>query len=109
MADEHPAAFAASDAGQTQSAEMCRSCFPPLSHDVAPQEWCTEGPGTLLDGARGRGGRRHLRKLKEDVKFRQEVTNRIGLGFELVVQKPFVGLNGRKVELEAVPEVAVTV
>jgi integrase len=48
-------------------------------------------------------------KLKEDVKFRQEVTNRIGLGFELAVQKPFVGLNGPNVELEAVPEVAVTV
>jgi integrase len=48
-------------------------------------------------------------KLKEDVKFRQEVTNRIGLGFELAVQKPFVGLDGPKIELEAVPEVAVTV
>jgi integrase len=48
-------------------------------------------------------------KLKEDVKFRREVTNRIGFGFELPVARPVVGPNGLKTEVGAVQEVAVTV
>jgi integrase len=46
-------------------------------------------------------------KLKYDVAFRQEVTKRIGLGFELPVQSGVVGPNGPKIEVGEVEEVAV--
>jgi len=48
-------------------------------------------------------------KLKEYVKFRQEVTKRIDLDFELPVEKPIVGPHGPKIEAQTVQEVTVTV
>jgi integrase len=45
-------------------------------------------------------------KLKEDVKFRQEVTKRIGLGFELPVKKAPVEPNEPKIEFQPVQEMA---
>lgn len=48
-------------------------------------------------------------KLKDDVAFRQEVTRRIGYGFELLVKERVVGPNGPKIKAESVQEVAVTV
>ena len=48
-------------------------------------------------------------KLKDDVAFRQEVTRRIGYGFELLVEECLVGPNGPKIKAESVQEVAVTV
>ena len=48
-------------------------------------------------------------KLKEDVAFRQEVTGRIGFGFDIPVEKPIVGPNGPKIENETIQKVAVTV
>lgn len=48
-------------------------------------------------------------KLKEDVAFRQEVTSRIGFGFELPVEEGVVGPNGPKIKAEGAQEVAVTV
>ena len=47
-------------------------------------------------------------KLKEDVEFRQDWTTRIGLGFELPSEKAPIGPNGRRFEVGAVEEVAVT-
>lgn len=48
-------------------------------------------------------------KLKEDVAFRQEVTSRIGFGFELPAEECVVGPNGPKIQAESVQEVAVSV
>jgi integrase len=47
-------------------------------------------------------------KLKNDVAFRQEVTNRIGLGFEIPSKSAPIGRNGRKIESEAAGKVAVS-
>ena len=38
-------------------------------------------------------------KLKDDVAFRKEVVERIGLGFELPAKKVVVGPNGPKIEV----------
>ena len=46
-------------------------------------------------------------KLKEDVKFRQEVTKRIGLGFELPVKKALVEPNEPRIEFQPVQEMVV--
>ena len=43
-------------------------------------------------------------KLKEDVSFRKEVAERIGLGFELPSENVVVGPNGPKIESEPVLE-----
>jgi integrase len=48
-------------------------------------------------------------KLKEDMAFRQEVTRRIGFGFEIPIEKPVVGPNGPKIEIETIQEASVTV
>jgi len=45
-------------------------------------------------------------KLKEDVAFRKEVAERIGLGFELPSKNVVVGPNGPKIESEPVLELA---
>ena len=45
--------------------------------------------------------------LKHDVAFRQEVTKRICLGFELPLESGVVGPNGPKIEVGVVKEVAV--
>jgi integrase len=46
-------------------------------------------------------------KLKEDLAFRKEVAERVGLGFELPSKKTVIGPNGPKSETESVPETAV--
>jgi hypothetical protein len=48
-----------------------------------------------------------LPKLKHGVAFRQEVTKRIGLGFELPLESGIVGPNGPKIEVGVVKGVAV--
>jgi hypothetical protein len=44
--------------------------------------------------------------LKDDLEFRKEVTVRVGLGFELLSKNTVVGLNGPKIETEALQEMA---
>ena len=46
-------------------------------------------------------------KLKDDVAFRKEVVERIGLGFELPSKKVVVGPNGPKIEVGDVELLAV--
>jgi hypothetical protein len=46
-------------------------------------------------------------KLKQDVAFRKEVVERIGLGFELPSKKVVVGPNGPKIEVGDVELLAV--
>jgi hypothetical protein len=46
-------------------------------------------------------------KLKDDVAFRKEVVERIGLGFELPPPKVVVGPNGPKIEVGDVELLAV--
>jgi integrase len=46
-------------------------------------------------------------KVRDDVEFRKQVANKVGLGFELPSEKAVVGLNGPKIEVGAVEEVAV--
>jgi hypothetical protein len=46
-------------------------------------------------------------KLKNDVAFRKEVVERIGLGFELPSKRFVVGLNGPKIEVRDVELLAV--
>jgi integrase len=48
-------------------------------------------------------------KLKEDLKFRKEVTEKVGLGFELPVQKAPVEPNEPRIEFQLVPEIAANV
>jgi integrase len=45
-------------------------------------------------------------KLKQDVRFRQAVAKKIGLGFELPPPNRVVGLNGPKIEFQSVQEMA---
>ena len=46
-------------------------------------------------------------KLKQDVRFRQAVAEKIGLGFELhPTQNRVVGPNGPKIEFQSVQEMA---
>jgi len=46
-------------------------------------------------------------KLKEDLAFRKEVAERVGLGFELLSETISLGPNGPKIEPEPVSEMAV--
>jgi hypothetical protein len=46
-------------------------------------------------------------KLREDMKFRQEVTKRIGPGFDLPVKKAPVAPNEPKIKSQPVEEVVV--
>ena len=46
-------------------------------------------------------------KLKDDVVFRKQIAERVGLGFELPSEKAVIGPNGLKIEVGAVEEVAV--
>jgi integrase len=46
-------------------------------------------------------------KLRDDVEFRKQVANKVGLGFELPSEKAVVGPNGPKVEVGVVEQLAV--
>ena len=46
-------------------------------------------------------------KLKDDVEFRKQVAEKVGLGFELPSEKAVVGPNGPKLEVGPVEELAV--
>jgi hypothetical protein len=46
-------------------------------------------------------------KLKDDAEFRKQVAEKVGLGFELPSEKVVVGLNGPKLEVGPVQELAV--
>jgi hypothetical protein len=46
-------------------------------------------------------------KLKHDVEFRKQVALKVGLGFKLPPQKVLVGLNGPKIAVGAVEQLAV--
>ncbi len=46
-------------------------------------------------------------KLKDDAEFRKQVAEKVGLGFELPSEKAVVGLNGPKLEVGPVEELAV--
>lgn len=46
-------------------------------------------------------------KLKDDVEFRKQVVEKVGLGFEIPSEKPVVGPNGPKIEVGVAEEVAV--
>jgi hypothetical protein len=48
-------------------------------------------------------------QLETNVKFRKEVAERIGLGFELPSKKVVVGLNGPKIKSEPVLEMAASI
>lgn len=75
-----------------------------LRKNLVPDElirfWHGHAGRTMTDG---------YSKLKYDVEFRKQVAKNVGLGFELPSAKAVVGLNGLKMEVEAVQEVAVTV
>jgi hypothetical protein len=47
-------------------------------------------------------------KIRQDVKFRKEVAEKAGLGFELPSKAAVVGPNGPRIESEAVLEMSVT-
>lgn len=51
----------------------------------------------------------HYSKLKDDLEFRKEIANRIGLGFELPSGKAVVGPNGPKIGIEALRETAASI
>jgi len=57
-------------------------------------------------GHAGKSVTDHYSKLKDDLEFRKEVTDRVGLGFELPSQKTVVGLNGSKIETQTLQEMA---
>ena len=46
-------------------------------------------------------------KLKDDAEFRKQVAEKVGLGFALRSEKVVVGLNGPKLEVGPVQELAV--
>ena len=46
-------------------------------------------------------------KLRDDEEFRKQITNKVGLGFELPSEKAVVGPNGPKIEVGVVEELAV--
>ena len=46
-------------------------------------------------------------KLKDDAEFRKQVAEKVGLGFDLPSEKAVVGLNGPKLEVGRVEELAV--
>jgi hypothetical protein len=59
-------------------------CFSEIPANLAQRYWHSARPRTLLDGTRGRRSRGPLSKLKDDVSFRKEWAERVGLGFQLV-------------------------
>ncbi|MGC2706349.1 MAG: site-specific integrase [Candidatus Acidiferrales bacterium] len=60
-------------------------------------------------GHAGKSVTDHYSKLKDDLEFRREVASRVGLGFELPSGKAVVGLNGPKIETEALQEMAASI
>jgi hypothetical protein len=50
----------------------------------------------------------HYRKLKNDLEFRKEVAVRVGLGSSFRPQD-VIGLNGPKIESEALQEIAASI
>ncbi len=46
-------------------------------------------------------------KLKDDVEFRKQVVEKVGLGFEILSENPVIGPNGPKIEVGVAEEVAV--
>lgn len=48
-------------------------------------------------------------KIRQDVEFRKEVTEKAGLGFELQLKNPLLEANGPKIKNEGVLEMAASV
>jgi hypothetical protein len=51
-----------------------------VSAGVAPEEWCSERARALLDGRAAEEVGDLYSKLRDDVMFRQEWAERVGLG-----------------------------
>jgi len=73
-----------------------------LRKNLVPEDlirfWQGHAGKTVTDG---------YSKLKEDVQFRKQVVEKVGLGFEILSENPVVGPNGPKIEVGAVEELAV--
>jgi hypothetical protein len=74
-------------------------CFSEISTDLAQEKRHSERPRTLLDGHAPEEVGNLNSKLKDDVAFRQEWAERVGLGFQLVHIGPqnVVGVETKKV------------
>lgn len=107
----------------TQSNILRRSLHPILANLKQPKTGCHAFrrfriswlrknlvPEDLIRFWQGHAGRTvkdGYSKLKEDVQFRKQVVEKVGLGFEIPSENPVIGPNGPKIEAGAVGEVAV--
>ena len=86
------------DPSQPQSAEVRLSRFSPFPHHIFAR-MASPKISSFLDGPCRRRDRRPLLKLKQDVEFRRQVAEQVGLGFRASAKNPLLDRMDRKSNL----------